>query len=128
MAHHSCNYLLVIGISLWVHIFLQNHLFLPLSFSFFSHINSKGFSHRFKIYFSYGILIFSVIPYFLLIYYICFLFLWSLFFLFFHPFLGILLQKNVTKNVYGHFFFCDLHYGIHFFHVSAWLTLTFLTQ
>ena len=26
------------------------------------------------------------------------------------------------------FFFCDLHYGIHFFHVSAWLTLTFLTQ
>ena len=31
------------------------------------------------------------------------------------------------KNIYGHFF-CDLHYGILFFHVSAWLTLTFFTQ
>ena len=40
------------------------------------------------------------------------------------------LLPTYTLNIYiyGHFFFCDLHYGIHFFHVSAWLTLTFLTQ
>ena len=45
-----------------------------------------------------------------------------------HTFINIYyIYTDIYIYIYGHFF-RDLHYGIEFFPVSAWLTLTFFTQ